>query len=218
MLKRLTLFFFMVFACVSFAFAGRDWEYWNQEQLTILATKRISFIFNSEWRFNKDMHDNYLFKQENGVSFKITDWFDFIPYYVYQRKKGTGANNWWDGSDIMYLDEVFKLTLDKLFNIKVNDRFRYQYDFDKAKTILRNSLRLSRDFPLTKKFTISPFISEEPFYDGKLDRITEHRSSSGLSLAFGKNISLDIGYMLNSKKAKKWTYANVLVSNLKIKF
>jgi hypothetical protein len=200
------------------AFAQRDWEYWNQEQATVPVTKRISLIFNSEWRFKADMHDMYQFKQENGISFKITNWFDFAPYYVFQRKKG---NFDWDGSDLMYLDEVFKFTLKKIFHLKVNNRFRYQYDFDKRKTVLRNTLRLSRDFPLIKHLSVWPFISEEPFYDCKINRINEHRSTVGFGLTIYKNITASIGYMINSKKPggkAKWSYVNALISNLSITF
>jgi hypothetical protein len=77
---------------------------------------------------------------------------------------------------------------------------------------------LSKGFKIGKH-EIAPYFNEEPFYDCKLNRITEHRTSSGITYSFTKNISFSIGYMLNSKKGSpKWTYANVLVSNLSIRF
>ncbi|MBI4706671.1 MAG: DUF2490 domain-containing protein [Candidatus Omnitrophica bacterium] len=210
-LTALSMIFIYRHAC-----AARDWEYWNQETFTYEITDKVSFVVIPEWRFKNDMSYNYLFKLETGVSFKINKFWEITPYYVHQ-DKNTGAL--WDGSEISYLDNTFKFSFEKFSNIKLSNRLRFQYDYDKAKTIFRNSLRLYKGFKILGTQEIGPFISEEPFYDCKLDRITEHRSTVGISYALNKNISFNIGYMLNSKKpADKWTYANVLVSNISFRF
>lgn len=197
------------------SYAERDWEYWSQESFSYALNKKVSLLILPEWRFKNDMHDSYLFKLENGIAFKVNEYFEIIPYYVYQEKK---SSNMWDSSNLAYLDEVIKIPLKEFFDLKISDRFRYQYDFDKGKAVLRNSLRISRVFPIAK-LELVPYLMEEPFYDTKLDRITEHRSTAGILCNVTKNISFGLGYMLNSKKAvSKWTYANVLVSNLNIKF
>ncbi|MGD0335563.1 MAG: DUF2490 domain-containing protein [Candidatus Omnitrophota bacterium] len=197
------------------AFASRDWEYWSYETYTVPITKTVDYVVVTEWRFKNDMDYNYLFKVETGPYFKINKYLDIAPYYAYQEKQ---SQNMWDRSDLAYFDTTGKITLENFFDIKISNRFRYEYNFDKAKTVLRNSLKLSRGFKIGKH-EIAPYFNEEPFYDCKLNRITEHRTSSGITYSFTKNISFSIGYMLNSKKGSpKWTYANVLVSNLSIRF
>ncbi len=202
--------------CISdSALADRDWEYWSQESLSIPIKKEVNFLISPEWKFKDDMQYHYSFKLETGPSFKINKYLDITPYYVYQEKK-SGAI--WDRSDLVYLDETIKFDLKDLFDIKFSNRFRYQYDFDKGKTTLRDSLKVSRGFKIAK-FEISPYLSEEPFYDAKLNRITEHRTSGGIVFNITKNTSFSLGYMLNLKKgANKWAYSNVLVSNLSLKF
>ncbi|MEW6101921.1 MAG: DUF2490 domain-containing protein [Candidatus Omnitrophota bacterium] len=215
---RKVLFAIAIFATLyvtQYASAERDWEYWSQESFFFPVNKRLSFLMLPEWRFKEDMHNVYLFKLENGLAFKINEFLEVAPYYVYQEKK-SGAI--WDRADLVYFDTSLKLELKNLWGIKLSNRVRYQYDFDKDKTTFRNAAKVSRSFNVGK-LKISPYFSEEPFYDAKLERITEHRTAAGFSFELTKNVSFGLGYMLNSKKGtSKWTYANVLVSNLGIKF
>lgn len=202
-------------AMTEYTFAERDWEYWSQNSISVDLNKKLSFVVLPEWRFRDDMSKFYLFKIETAPVFKINDYLEIAPYYVYQEKK---TGNLWDGSSLFYSDTVFKIPLKKFFDLKISNRVRYQYDFDKDKTTWRNSLKISKNIKIFK-FDIAPYISEEPFYDARLDRIVEHRTSSGISFNFSKYISFGIGYMLNSKKSTtKWTYANVLVTSLSLKF
>lgn len=206
---------YLLFGALDSSFADRDWEHWTQGNISIPINKLVRFVVIPEWRFKNDMNNMYQFKLETGTSFKINEHIDITPYYVYQDKK---VGNIWDRSDLMYMDGTLKLPLKSLFDIKLSNRLRYQYDFDKVKTTIRNLLKISKGFKVGKQ-EIAPYVSEEPFYDCKSNRVVEHRSTVGLSYSFSKDISVALGYMLNSKRGKsKWTYANVLVSNLNIKF
>jgi len=198
-------------------FAERDWEYWSQESVSVPLDKdkNINLLMLPEWRSKNDMRDNYLFKLETGPSFKLNKTLSVTPYYVYQEKK-SGGNV--DRSDLAYLDIAVKYPLENFFDAAFSSRFRYQYDFDKGKATFRDSIKLSRDIKLGN-ITVAPYISEEPFYDAKLQKVNEHRTASGIAYNVSKNVTIGLGYMLNSKKpGKKWTYANVLVSNINIKF
>lgn len=214
------LSFIVIFVALSLfipnsAFAERDWEYWSQSSVSVPLNEKVNFLIMPEWRFKNDMHNVFLFKLENGLSFKINKYWDITPYYVYQQKKSSGI---WDKSDIGYLDATFKTSLENLFNLKLANRFRYQYDFDKEKTILRNSLKISKTVKIGK-LELAPYISEEPFYDAKLGMFNEHRASVGVGYNFSKNVSLSAGYLLNPKKSTgKWRYTNVLITNCNIKF
>lgn len=204
---------FLFLSLLKPAFA--EWNYWSQGFFSFSVNKIATLLLLPEWRFKENMHNVYLFKLETGLILKINNYFDITPYYVYQEKKLNGI---WDRSDIAYLDGTVKISLKNLFDIKISNRLRYQYDFDKATTTLRNTTKISKDIKFNG-LALSVFISEEPFYDVKLNRITEHRTVTGINYNLLKNVSTTIGYMINSKKEKtEWTYTNVLVTNLSIKF
>lgn len=208
-------FIVLTLGITGFAFAERDWEYWSRFSFEAPITKKISYLIKPEWRMKSDMSYRYLFKLEQAINFKIGKYFELAPYYVYQEVKSSGNV---DRSDLVYLDGTVKAPLEKVFNLKIIDRLRYQYNFDKALTIWRNSTRLTKSFKI-KSFELLPFIEDEVFYDTKLDKLNENWASAGVLLALNKYANIGISYLLDTKKkGDKWAYANVLVSSFSLKF
>ena len=216
---RKILFLFMAISIISLgshsAFAERDWEYWSRYSFEAPITKEISYLIKPEWRMKNDMSYRYLFKLEQAVNFKIGKYFEVAPYYVYQEAK-SGGNV--DRSDLIYLDGTAKVPLRKLFDLKIIDRLRYQYNFDKELTIWRNSTRLTKSFKI-KSFELLPFIEDEIFYDTKLDKLNENWASAGISLVLNKHANMSVAYLLDTKKkGNDWAYANVLVTSFSFRF
>ena len=196
-------------------FAERDWEYWSRYSFEAPITKRISYLIKPEWRIKDDMTDKYLFKLEQAVAFKIGKFLELAPYYVWQEAKTSGKV---DRSDLVYFDTTAKIPLKNFFDIKIIDRLRYQYNFDKELTVFRNSSRLTKSFKI-KSFEVSPFIEDEIFYDTKLDKLNENWVSLGVSFTLNKNSNIGVSYLLDTKKkGNDWTYANVLVTSFSLKF
>lgn len=205
----------MFLGITEYAFGDRDWEYWSRYSFEAPITKEISYLIKPEWRIKDDMTDRYLFKLEQAVAFKINKFFELAPYYVWQETK-SGGNV--DKSDLVYLDGTAKVPLEKLFNLKIIDRLRYQYNFDKELTVWRNSTRLTKSFKI-KSFELMPFIEDEIFYDTKLDKLNENWASAGVSLTLNKHANIGMSYLLDTKKkGNDWAYANVLVTSVNIKF
>lgn len=142
------------------------------------------------------MTDKYLFKLEQAIAFKMNKFLKIAPYYVWQESKTKGN---YDRSDLVYLDVTGKIPLKELFDLKIVDRLRYQYNFDKELTIWRNSTRLTKAFKFGK-FELSPFIEDEIFYDTKQDKLNENWASVGISLALNKYTNLGVLYLLDTKK------------------
>lgn len=66
---------------------------------------------------------------------------------------------------------------------------------------------------------ISPFIEDEIFYDTEQDKLNENWASAGISLALNKYANIGISYLLDTKKkGDDWSYANVLVTSVSLKF
>jgi hypothetical protein len=196
-------------------FAERDWEYWSRYSFEAPLNKQISYLIKPEWRIKDDMTDKYLFKLEQAIAVKINQFLEIAPYYVWQESK-TGGNV--DRSDLIYFDTTAKIPLKEFFDLKIIDRFRYQYNFDKELTVFRNSTRLTKSFKI-KNLELSPFIEDEIFYDTKLDKLNENWASAGVSLALNKYANIGMSYLLDTKKkGDDWVYANVLVTSLSLKF
>ncbi len=211
----MTSFVLILLAKVNVTFAERGWEYWSRYSFEALITKKISYLIKPEWRMKNDMSYKYLFKLEQAINFKLGKYFEFAPYYVWQETKSSGNV---DRSDLVYFDTTAKIPLEKLLNLKIIDRLRYQYNFDKELTVWRNSTRLTKSFKI-KSFELLPFIEDEIFYDTKLDKLNENWASAGVSLALNKHANVGISYLLDTKKkGNDWAYANVLVTSVSIKF
>ncbi len=198
-----------------YAFAERDWEYWSRYSFEAPITKEISYLIKPEWRLKNDMSYRYLFKLEQAINFKIGKYLELAPYYVYQEAK-SGGNV--DRSNLAYFDTTAKIPLEKIFNLKIIDRLRYQYNFDKELTVWRNSTRFTKSFKI-KSFELLPFIEDEIFYDTKLDKLNENWASAGISLVLNKHANISIAYLLDTKKkGDDWSYANVLVTSMSLRF
>jgi len=216
---RKILFLFVVIAIVlansPSVFAERDWEYWSRYSFDAPITKEISYQIKPEWRMKNDMSYRYLFKLEQAINFKLGKYFEIAPYYVWQENKTAKGV---DRSNLSYLDLTGKIPLKELFDVKIVDRLRWQYNYDKGLTTWRNSTRLTKAYKVGK-FELSPFIEDEIFYDTKLDKLNENWASAGVSMALNKYLNVSAAYLLDTKKkGNDWNYANVLVTSMSLKF
>ena len=205
----------IILSITKLSFAERDWEYWSRYSFEAPLNKQVSYFIKPEWRFKKDMSYQYLFKLEQAIAFKLNKYLELAPYYVWQENKTSIG---YDRSDLFYFDVTGKMPLKEIFDLKIIDRLRYQYNFDKALTVWRNSTRLTKAFKVGK-FELSPFIEDEIFYDTKQDIFNENWVSAGVSFALNKYSNIGISYLLDTKKkGDDWNYANVLVTSFSLKF
>lgn len=197
------------------AHAERDWEYWSRYSAAVPITKEVSYQIKPEWRIRDDMSYRYLFKIEQAISFKIGRYFELAPYYVWQENK-TGKIT--DRSNLSYIDGTVKIPLKEIFDTRIIDRLRWQYNYDKGLTTWRNSARLAKAVKLGK-LELVPFVEDEIFYDAKIGRFTENWASAGLSLVLNRYLDVSVSYLLDTKKkGGDWSYANVLVTAASLKF
>jgi hypothetical protein len=88
-----------------------------------------------------------------------------------------------------YLPESVMFTLRNRFDFRffVNGVFAFQY---------RPRFRLEREFSLGW-WAISPYVADEPFYDGRFSAWVRNRLSAGVGLVdlVANNTTLDLGYI-----------------------
>lgn len=209
------LFGTIILSLTKCAFAERDWEYWSRYSADVPITKGISYQIKPEWRIRDDMSYRYLFKIEQTINFKIGNYLELSPYYVWQENKTAKGV---DRSNLSYIDLTGKVPLEGLFDMKIIDRLRWQYNYKKGLSTWRNSTRLIKGFKIGK-YELLPFIEDEIFYDSKLERVNENWASVGIFLALDKHTTIGASYLLDTKKkGNDWNYANVFVSYFSVKF
>ncbi|MBI4656072.1 MAG: DUF2490 domain-containing protein [Elusimicrobia bacterium] len=197
------------------AFAERDREYWSKCSFDVPISRKISYVLKPEWRFKNEMSNNYLFKIEQGVAFQFNKYLELAPYYIRQKIESAGKS---DTSDMMYIDMTGKIPFKKIFDFRIINRLRYQYNFDKKFTVWRNSTKLAKGFQIGK-FETSPFIENEMFYNTSLNKVNQNQASIGISLALNKHVNVAASYVLDAKnKGNDWIYADVLLTSVGIKF
>jgi hypothetical protein len=196
--------------------AERDWEYWSRYSLSApLYSNIVTLVVKPEWRMRGDMADTYLIKPEFGVVLRVTSLIDITPHYVWQKSRTPGG---WDYSDLSYLDATLKVPLSADGKLKLIERLRHEYNWDKATTTWRNALRLGQPLKLGA-WTVAPFVEDEVFYSEESDRWNRNWASAGAALAVGKQVDVVLSYLLDAKRTEDdWTYANVLVTSFAARF
>lgn len=196
--------------------AAGDWKYFSRYALTMpLETNAVALVVKPEWRFRNGMGELYLVKPEFGLGFKLNRYLEFTPYYVYQDAK-TAAG--WSHSDLSYLDGTLKFPLPRLYDLKVIDRLRNQYNWDKKIMVWRNSVRLTRAFAV-RQMNVLPFIEEEIFYNQETVQFSMNWASAGLVISMRKYLDFSVSYLLETERTTDgWANTNVLVSSLSLRF
>ncbi|MFC1454181.1 DUF2490 domain-containing protein [Verrucomicrobiota bacterium] len=196
--------------------AAGDWRYYSRYGLSVpLKTNAIALLVRQELRFRNGMGELYLVKPKFGLAFKLSRYFKITPYYVYRDAK-TDAG--WNNTDISYLDGTLNLMFRRLYNLKMVNRLRNEYDWDKKTMFWRNSLRLTRAIAV-RRINISPFIEEEIFYKRETGQFIKNRASIGLAISMRKYLSFSAAYMLETDRTTDgWANSNVLVSSLNLRF
>jgi hypothetical protein len=63
------------------------------------------------------------------------------------------------------------------------------------------------------------FVEEEVFFSQQSDQLRESWTSAGVVVPIGKHIDLGVSYLLDLRRpTDDWTYANVLVTSVGLRF
>ncbi len=204
-----------VFLTSTFTYAGTDWLYKSKYGVSFPVINKWEGSVKAEFRYKDDMSDHYYSYVDVGLTYNWSDWLDVSGNYRYITYE---ASDVWLKENRPHLNAKLKWNW---AGLKFCDNNRVEYRDREAKDNLwryRNKLKI--EYPLKwSKLEISPFVSEEIFYDFHADKRNKNRLEAGLSMRFIKDSKLYVSYQLDSTKNNgDWTDVNCLVTYLKFSF
>lgn len=209
------LFLSCQYVSISYALAKDDWQYWNEFQFKRSIKDNLDLRLKTEQRLRDDFTDLFLINFEVGLIFKPSKHFEFGPLYKFEHEKSLsgqktdenrvsleGTVKWWFG------------------DFKFSNRHRVNYRNISGKESWRYRIKLKIAHPIEfRNFSITPFISDEVFYDTVPDKLNQNRFSIGFSKQLTDNLGLEIYYLLKSKRTGgDWAEVDVLGATLSISF
>jgi len=209
----------MMFLAASFLFSSQnawaqdDWQLWNGYGLKIKINDDFSWKVYGEHRIVDDFSESRLGNVSAGFLWHPSKYFEIGPFFKYERSRKSSTfhineRRW-------LLEGTLKARLGPL---KISDRNRVAYRGRNTTDIWRYRNRLKISYPIAvKKITISPFVSEEVFFESKAAVFSQNRVKMGMSAKITKNLSLSLYYMIKSnRRGADWSDVQVLGTGISI--
>lgn len=202
-----------VLALVSTARASDDWEYWNQFVFKHEFTDRVALDVASEQKWLDDASDFYQYNATVLPTVSLTDSISLGAGYRWQR----------DEQDEQWATEnrlLFPLTVGwtmKPWLLQWRNQPEYRDLEEQDRWRIRERIMLK--WPVrVGELTVTPFASAEAFYDFAADQINQTRLAAGLSVPWGRHMSLTVFYMNKADRDNDWSTTNVLGTDVAFKF
>ncbi len=204
----------VAFCDVGIVSAADDWQYWNELILKREATKKVDFHIKLEQRFVDDFREFALHNYAPGFVYKFQRHFDFELNYKFEREKGKRQ---WRNEHRIEMIPIIKWQWSEL-KFKLRNRLEYRNIDGDESWRLREKIKVNRAVGFDG-FYVTPYVSEEIFYDFKIGDFNQNRVSIGLSKYIISDLGISIYYMLKSnKRERRWSHANVVGTKVLIAF
>ena len=96
------------------------------------------------------------------------------------------------------------------FSFKLRNRLEYRNIDGHESWRIREKIKVKRAFCFDG-FYVTPYISEEIFYDFRVGDFNQNRVSIGLSTKIISSLEMSVYYLFKSnKKIGRWAHANIL--------
>jgi hypothetical protein len=197
------------------ALARDDWQYWNNFQLKAPIYKELRLQVAGEQRIRDDFSDLFLANVSAGLLWQPYHFLEFGPFYKFEHEKSSSGKR--TDENRYYLEASLKW---KRWGFKFKDRSRGEYRNIAGEDAFRYRNQFKIAYPLEiKKLQVTPYMSNEIFYDGDKDEWNQNRFISGLTFRLTRFANVSVYYMLRSKRSgHDWDEFNVLGSNFSLSF
>lgn len=212
-----------IFACLLFAtgaLASGDNKYYSEFSFKHKLNDKFDLFFTSELRYNEDMGNFYYYQLRPGSTFHAHKNLDLALAYRFLQSKVKGA---WDNNDIIQYIEMLAIPKIKLggFDIsnanKIERRF---YENAPDRWVYRNLITFAYPTKIGN-FELTPYISNEIYYDFELDRMNLNWATIGGNKKINKYLTLGLYYRDETRRvgrSSKWVTNHVLGSNVSVSF
>ena len=150
-----------------------------------------------------------------GFDLKLHKYWNFTPTYLYRR--GEPVRNSKEFEHRLRFD----LTVGnkwKNFSLKDRSRVEYRIRHNRDDSVrYRNKFTFAFPVRHKDKEIVSPFISEEVYYDITAKEFSTNEIQAGITRKFSKNVSADIFYIRRDNSSGAIRHINGIGTNLKIR-
>lgn len=173
-----------------------DTQYWNEFIFEFGLCGRFAAEVALEQQFVDDISEFALYNVTVEPSYKISERLSLGIGYRYEREKDEGdwltEHRYWPHVTLKHEIGEWKIKLKSKLefrDLKHDDVWR-----------IRTKLKIQRPLHIAS-FKITPFLSEEPFYDFSDDRWNQNRAAVGLTTELRKHTDFTIYYMNMAKRS-----------------
>lgn len=204
-------------AVLAFALTARasdDWQYWNLVTLKHEFNDTVALDIGSVQKSRDDMSDFFLYSAFIIPTVKLAENVSLGAGYWLERKE---AGDSWTSENRL----LFPLTIGWTVNpwqFQWRNQLEYRdLEDDQDRWRIRERILLKRPVQIGE-LTVTPFFSEEMFYDFTVEQMNQNRVAVGLSAPWRKHMTLSIYYMNKADRNGDWFIANIVGTEVAFKF
>lgn len=195
--------------------AQDDWQYWNEYHLSYKITDHLSVILNPSIRMKDDVSENQYWESRQGFSYKFSDQWNLNIHYLHSESKN--SSNKWIDENAFELQPTYKW---KWIGFDFANRLRLVYRIinGSERWLYREQIKIGKKVTVFHQ-EVTPFVSNEIFYDELLDQFNQNRARVGISKKVSKAMLMTIFYQYKSNSIKKdWVGENILGTGIDLSF
>lgn len=192
----------------------KDFQSWNDLQLTIPMSKRVDFVFQGTLRMGGNISKPVDERVGIGFAFKIGKYLTFNPSYLHREARAPQGRP--ESEERVTLGATARFPVGK-FTLSDRNLFERRFrDPQGNSTRYRNRLQVEHPFKVEKqKFTF--FVIEEVFYDWSVKDWVRNRFGLGVGHPFNKHFTLDLYYMRQNDGRSRPGDINIIGTNWKFR-
>ena len=200
-------------AAAATAQASDDWQYWNQFVLKHKFDDRFALAVAAEQKFRDDFSHFYLYNFTVVPTVRLAEGVSLgAGYRREQREEG----DTWEGENRL----LFPLTLEWVFQpwvLQWRNQLEYRNLEPQDRWRIRERLQVARPV-VFGGLTMTPFASEEVFYDFTVEQRNQNRLTIGVSLPLRERLSLSLFYLNKAERNGDWFSINALGTEVAFEF
>ncbi len=215
----LTLFALFLFSNVVFAQTNSDdTQFWNETTVEFSLgkkRKKLSGIVIGNLRVTNDISDLSDKRIGFAVKYKATKNLTIQPSYIFRVQTSSGPTRY---EHRLRLDIIPKASFRSL---SVENRSRFEHRFKvngrDDDTFYRNRTKLKIPIKIRDKTIVTPFVSNDTYFDLQNTRVHRNDSVGGISRKFTDNFAADVFYQYRRNFQSGTKHINIIGINLKFK-